>query len=152
MSKSLFISIYWALLAFITVPRAVAAADGLNLEEGYWETMVTIAIQGGILPVPAIKSGKCITHRDPLPNAVESSAMHCRVFDKAVDGDDVAWRLECRDEKGKMEGRAKITYLGDKFHGKMDALVTQSEGDHRARLEYVMNGERVRDCKATDPQ
>jgi hypothetical protein len=151
-SKSLFVAVLWAQLAVFIVPGACAAGNGLNLQEGYWETMVTIAIQGGILPVPAIKSGKCITRGDPLPNAVESSAMHCRVFDKAVSGNDVSWRLECHDEKGKMEGRAKITYRGDKFNGKMDALVTQSEGDHRARLEYVMKGERVRDCKKTDPQ
>ena len=51
-----------------------------------------------------------------------------------------------------MEGQAKITYAGNQFSGKMDALVTQVEGNRRARLEYVMKGDRVRACRPTDPQ
>ena len=151
MSKYLDWRARWALLAIFIYPVGVMAAEGLNLEEGYWETRVTIVIEGG-LPLPAIKSSKCITHQDPLPNSVESSKMDCRVFDKNIVGNDVSWRLECRDEKGKMEGRGKITYAGDKFTGKMEVLVTQIEDDRHAKLEYVMKGERVRACEATDPK
>jgi len=130
----------------------VLAADNLDLVEGYWETDVTIGIQGGFLPVPAIKSSKCITRADPLPNSVESSKMKCRVFDKSIVGNDVSWRIECSDEKGKMAGEGKITYAGDKFKGKMEVLVTQIEDDRRAKLEYVMKGERVRACHESDQQ
>lgn len=140
------------MLAVLVLPGMAAAATGLDLQEGYWETRVTVGVQGGILPLPVIKSGKCISRKDPLPNSVESSRMHCRVFDKAVKGNDVSWRLECSDDKGKMEGQAKITYAGNQFSGKMDALVTQVEGNRRARLEYVMKGDRVRACRPTDPQ
>lgn len=142
----------WVVLAVFIYPGAVAAAGDLNLEEGYWETMVNIGIEGGILPLPAIKSGKCVTRQDPLPNSVESSSMHCRVFDKAIAGNDVSWRIECADDKGKMEGQGKITYAGNKFSGRMDVLVTQIEGDRHAKLEYVMKGERVRACGETDPK
>ena len=150
MVKKLSFPVRWAVLAFFMIPGAVMAADDLNLQEGYWETSVNIGIQGGILPVTAIKSAKCITRQDPLPNSVESSSMHCRVFDKAITGNDVSWRVECGDAKGRMEGQGKITYAGDKFNGKMDILVTQTEGDRHARLEYVMKGERTRACKDTD--
>ena len=151
MSKNVDWRARWALMAIFIYPGVVVAAGDLNLEEGYWETRVTIVIEGG-LPLPAIKSSKCITHQDPLPNSVESSKMDCRVFDKNIVGNDVSWRLECRDEKGKMEGRGKITYAGDKFTGKMEVLVTQIEDDRHAKLEYVMKGERVRACEATDPR
>ena len=142
-----------AVLVFIIIcPVVVSAAENLNLVEGYWETYVTIRVQGGLLPVPAIKSSKCITREDPLPNSVESSRMKCRVFDKSIVGNDVSWRIECGDDKGKMAGEGKITYAGDKFNGKMEVLVTQVEDDRHAKLEYVMKGERVRACGEPDPQ
>ena len=151
MSKNVDWRARWALMAIFIYPGVVVAAGDLNLEEGYWETRVTIVIEGG-LPLPAIKSSKCITRQDPLPNSVESSRMDCRVFDKNIIGNDVSWRLECSDEKGKMEGQGKITYAGDKFHGKMEVLVSQVADDRHAKLEYVMKGERVRACEATDPK
>lgn len=138
--------------ALFLTPLAASAADEINLHEGYWETKVTIGVQGGILPLPVIKSAKCITRQDPLPNSVESSKMDCRVFDKAITGNDVAWRIECSDAKGKMQGQGKVTYSGDEFNGKMDVLVTQSEEHRRAKLIYVMKGERQRACKDTDPR
>ena len=152
MLKSLRLFFRWVTLALIVYPHVVMAAGDLDLKEGYWETSVTIRIQGGLLPVPAIKSAKCITRQDPLPNSVESSKMHCRVFDKSISGNDVSWRLECGDEKGKMEGQGKITYAGEMFNGKMEVLVTQVEDDRQAKLEYVMKGERVRACGDADRQ
>ena len=140
-------------LAVIIIYSGIAsAAENLNLVEGYWETYVTIRIKGGLLPVPAIKSSKCITREDPLPNSVESGRMRCRVSDKAIVGNDVSWRIECGDEKGKMEGQGKITYAGDKFQGKMEVLVRQFEDDRHAELEYDMKGERVRSCEGNDRQ
>ena len=78
--------------------------------------------------------------------------MDCRVFDKNIVGNDVSWRIECSDAKGKMDGQGKITYAGDKFRGKMEVLVTQIADDRHAKLEYVMKGMRVRACEATDPK
>jgi hypothetical protein len=139
---------HWAVLASLVFPGMAISADSLNLEEGYWDTYVTIRVQGGILPVPAIKSSKCITRQDPLPNSTHSSRMKCNVFDKAVVGNDVSWRIECADDKGKMEGAGKITYAGRTFDGGMDMLVTEIGGDRRLKLNYAMHGERVRSCDA----
>ena len=147
--KTLWLLARWATLALIVYPGTASAAEELDLQEGYWETTVTIGIQGGLLPVPAIKSAKCITREDPLPNSVESSKMHCRVFDKSIAASDVSWRIECGDEKGKMEGQGKITYAGDRFNGKMEVHVTQFEDDRHATLEY-MKGERVHACGEAD--
>lgn len=142
-----------ALLALFIYPAGFAsAADDLNLVEGFWETFVIIHLGGGMLPLPAIKSGKCISRQDPLPNSIENSRMHCRVFDKSISGNDVSWRLECGDKKGKMDGQATITYAGKKFTGKMEVLVTEIGGNRHAKMEYVMKGDRVRDCEANDPR
>jgi len=140
----------WALLA-ITVCPAMAAAEELNLVEGYWETVVTVHLSGVFMPMPAIKSGKCITRQDPLPNTAQSGS-RCRISDKTVSGNDVSWRVECVDDKGRMEGRGKITYAGETFNGGMDVLVTETVGDRRAKMQYVMRGDRVRACDQVQPQ
>jgi Protein of unknown function (DUF3617) len=145
-------SAFWIVLGVFLVPGMVVAAEGLNLEEGYWETYVTIGIEGGLMPVPAIKSSKCITREDPLPNSIESGRMHCRVFDKSISDSDVTWRLECGDEKGRMEGTGKITYRGDKFSGSMNVEVSEAEQNRHAKLIYEMKGNRVRACDEPEPK
>lgn len=136
----------WVLAAAIGLPAAVSAAEALNLEDGYWDTYVTIRVQGGILPVPAIKSSKCITHDDPIPNSTDSSHLSCRILDKQITGNDVSWRLECADDKGRMEGHGRITYAGKTFEGGMDMEVTQLKDNRHIKLNYAMHGERVRAC------
>lgn len=121
------------------------AAEELNLVDGYWETYVTIRVQGGILPVPVIKSSKCITHRDPLPNSTQSS-MRCQISDQKIAGNDVSWHLQCVDDKGKMEGQGKITYAGETFSGGMDVSVEESGGGRHMKMQYAMRGNRVSAC------
>jgi hypothetical protein len=138
----------WVLAAMMWLPALASAAEELNLEDGYWDTYVTIRARGGILPVPAIKSSKCITRDDPIPNSTHSASLNCRILDKRITGNDVSWRLECADDKGHMEGQGKITYAGKTFDGGMDMEVTQLEDGRHAKLNYVMRGERVRACDA----
>lgn len=138
----------FVLAALAWLPAQTPAAAALDLQDGYWETMVTIRVQGGILPVPAIKSSKCITHDDPIPNSTNSPHLNCRIFDKQIRGNDVSWRLECADEKGRMEGQGKITYAGKTFDGGMEMEVSQLKGDRHIKLIYAMHGERVRACGA----
>jgi hypothetical protein len=141
---------YWAVSVFIFYPDLTSAEEGLNLVEGYWDTYVTIRVQGGILPVPAIKSSKCITLQDPLPNSSHKSSMSCRIFDKTIVGNDVSWRIECADDKGKMEGKGKITYAGRTFDGGMDMAVQEIGGNRHLNMRYAMHGERVRACDGGD--
>ena len=137
-----------AVLVMLFSPVMAATAGELNLVDGYWETYVTIRVHGGILPVPAIKSSKCITHQDPVPNSTHSSRMSCRIFNQKIAGNDVSWQIECADDKGKMDGQGKITYAGKTFDGGMEMQVTQIGGDRHMELNYAMHGERVGDCDA----
>ena len=131
--------------AVLLLPSAVWAADPLNLEEGYWDTTVIIRVKGGILPVPAIRSSKCITRQDPLPNSTQPS-QRCQVSHRTIVGNDVSWRIECADDKGKMVGDGKITYAGGTFEGGMDVSITEIGGDRHLQMHYDMRGERVRAC------
>jgi hypothetical protein len=138
--------------ALLWLPALASAAQPLNLDDGYWDTYVTIRVHGGVLPVPAIKSSKCITRDDPIPNSTVSARLNCRIFDKQVAGNDVSWRLECADDKGRMDGQGKITYAGKTFDGGMDMEVTEIKGDRHLELNYAMHGERVGACDAAAPQ
>jgi len=137
----------WFLAAVACLPALASAAQDLNLQDGYWDTYVTIRVQGGILPVPAIKSSKCITRDDPIPNSTDSARLNCRILDKQITGNDVSWRLECSDDKGRLVGQGKITYAGKTFDGGMDMEVTQLKDNRHVRLNYAMHGERVRACE-----
>ena len=148
MEKILNIAVRRVMLAMLLVPGVVTAADELDLKEGYWDTYVSIRVQGGILPVPAIKSSKCITLQDPLPNSSNSSSKNCRIFDKNIAGNIVTWHIECADDKGRMDGQGKITYAGDTFEGGMDMEVQEIGGDRHLKMQYAMRGERVGACDA----
>lgn len=55
-------------MALLMAAPLPAAAE-LNMVEGHWETIVQIQIKGGNFPIPAIKSSRCLTRNDPIPNA-----------------------------------------------------------------------------------
>ena len=148
MVRSFRIHVRWLVLTIFLSPGLVSAAEELNLKEGFWETYVTIRVHGSVLPVPVIKSSKCITRGDPLPNSSDKAGLSCRIFDKTIVGNDVSWKIECADNKGKMDGLGKITYAGDKFEGGMDVEVSETGGGRHMKMEYVMHGERVRACDA----
>jgi hypothetical protein len=141
----------WMMAALLWLPMLASAAQALNLEDGYWDTYVTVRVHGGVLPVPAIKSSKCITRDDPIPNSTVNSRLNCRIFDRQIAGNDVSWRLECADDKGSMKGQGRITYAGKTFEGGMDMEVTQTKGNHHLKLSYVMRGERTGACDAPPP-
>src|SRR3569832_2534990 len=72
---------------------AAPAQAELDMKEGYWVTVVTISVGGGGFPVPAIKSSKCLTRADPIPNSQWN--MRCQMLDQRVMGNDVLWRVQC---------------------------------------------------------
>ena len=148
MVRSLSVQIRWLVSSIFLFPALTSAAEELNLKEGFWDTYVTIRVHGSVLPVPVIKSSKCISRDDPLPNSANKADMSCRIFDKTIVGNDVSWKIECADDKGKMDGLGKITYAGDKFEGGMDVEVNETDGGRHLKMQYVMRGERVRACDA----
>lgn len=132
-------------MALLIVAPPSAAAE-LNMVEGHWETIVQIQIKGGNFPIPAIKSSRCLTRNDPIPNA--QSNMRCQISDRAVVGNDVSWRVQCSDEQATMEGTGKVTYAGESFKGGMDMRVSKVGGEESMEIKYTLRGNRVRACDA----
>src|SRR3569623_1990438 len=118
---------------------AAPAAAELNMTDGLWETVVTISIRGGAFPVPAIKSSRCLTRADPIPNA--QANMRCRVSDQRVEGNDVSWRVQSSDDKALIEGSGKVSYAGVKFNGVLKMIDTH-EGAEPPALDALVQGER----------
>lgn len=126
---------------------AVPAQAELDMKEGYWETVVTLSVGGGVFPVPAIKSSKCLTRADPIPNS-QGDNMRCQMSDRRVVGNDVSWRVQCGDEKAAMEGSGKVTYAGERFAGEMNMQVNERGSNRRVDMKYILRGERLRACDA----
>ena len=131
-----------ALMASVSLPVAAE----LDMVDGHWETIVQVQIQGSNFPVPAIKSSRCLTRDDPVPNA--QSNMRCQVSEQTVSGNDVSWRVRCGDDKATMNGAGKVTYAGESFTGEMDMLVEENAGDRSMQIKYVLRGTRLRACDA----
>lgn len=136
--------IVWFSIAFFAA-ATLKAGEGLNLHEGNWETLVTIQKDEKSLPLPAIKSAKCITREDPLPNAVQPND-RCQITGKEVKGNDVAWQVRCADMKGVMEGAGKVTYAGDTFGGNMQVSIRDSGDKRKMDMIYVLKGRRTGAC------
>src|SRR3569833_1810715 len=131
------------ILAGLTLAATAApAAAELNMTDGLWEMVVTISIRGGAFPVPAIKSSRCLTRADPIPNA--QANMRCRVSDQRVEGNDVSWRVQCSDDKALMEGSGKVSYAGDKLNSELNMIVSERGGDRRVDMKGLRRGGRRR--------
>ncbi len=131
-----------ALMASVSLPVAAE----LDMVEGHWETIVQVQIQGSNFPVPAIKSSRCLTRDDPVPNA--QSNMRCQVSEQTVNGNDVSWRVQCGDDKATMNGAGKVTYAGDSFSGVLDMQISEIKGDRSMQIKYTLGGTRLRACDA----
>src|SRR3569623_2274931 len=133
------------ILAGLALAAAAAPEeDGQNKHDGMWGTVGTISIRGGAFPVPAIKSSRCLTRADPIPNA--QANMRCRVSDQRIEGNDVSWRVQCSDDKALMDGSGKLSYAGDKFNGELNMIESERGGARRVDMKYLLRGERLRAC------
>jgi hypothetical protein len=120
------------------------SAAGINLQEGRWETIVRVKVNGISFPAPFMTE-KCITREDMIPNSIEDGGQ-CRIEDIDVLGDDVSWSVHCEDPKGSMHGHGVITYHGDKFRGMMEMTARDPEGNVVSESLYEMQGERKGEC------
>lgn len=125
------------------------AASAPKVQEGFWESLIRIDSERGVFPIPAFKTGKCVTLDNLIPNSVQSPE-RCRVYDQRVAGDDVTWRVRCQDDKGGMEGFGRITYAGKTYKGAMDVVFKEKAKGREFKMRYVMEGGWTRACKPGD--
>ena len=120
-------------------------AAEVNLQEGRWETIVRVKVNGISFPAPFMTE-KCITSDDLIPNSIANGGQ-CRIENIDVLGDDVSWTVHCDDAKGTMRGHGVITYYGDKLKGAMEMTARDPEGNVVSESLYEMQGERKGGCE-----
>ena len=134
-----------ALLLIVFGCTADTLAADIDLQEGRWETIVRVKVNGITFPAPFMTE-KCITRNDVIPNSVGTGAQ-CRIEDIDVADDDVSWTVHCDDPEGSMLGHGVITYYRDKLKGAMEMTARDPQGNVVSESLYEMQGERKGDCK-----
>lgn len=140
-SKMLF-----AISAISAVSTAVAAAP--DFKEGEWGVNNRMEVVGMPFPIPPINTKKtmCLTKNNFVPDNSQQG-QDCKINDQKVNGNTVTWAMHCQAKEGKVEGKGKITYKGERYEGSMDAeLISNANPDMPIRYKYTMNGERLGAC------
>ena len=104
------------LLVLIAVP--VLAAP-VNMQEGNWEIVTKINIEGVPFPMPPMKMTHCYTKKDledsskTRPAAGGSGKKNdCEVKDLVETGNSATWKLVCKDGS---TGTGQATYQGSTY-------------------------------------
>lgn len=139
----------WHLAVVAILLTSGPASAAPNVQVGFWESLIRIEVDKGIFPIPAFKTGKCVTRDNLVPNSVQSPE-RCSVYDQRVAGNDVTWRVRCQGEKGGMEGTGRITYAGKTYKGGMDVIFSEKAQGRQFKMRYAMEGGWTRACKPDD--
>lgn len=135
-----------AVLAMSAASAAVVAAP--DFKEGEWGVNYRMEVVGMPFPMPPINTKKtmCLTKNNYVPDTAQQG-QECKVSDQKVSGNTVTWTMHCQTKEGKVEGKGKITYKGERYDGSMDAeLISSTNPDMPIRYKYTMNGERLGAC------
>lgn len=135
-----------ALVGLSTASTAFGAAP--DFKEGEWGVNNRMEVVGMPFPVPPINTKKtmCLTKNNFVPDNSQQG-QDCKISDQKVNGNTVTWAMHCQAKEGKVEGKGKITYKGERYEGSMDAeLISNANPDMPIRYKYTMNGERLGAC------
>lgn len=136
----------FVVLAMSGASAAVAAAP--DFKEGEWGVNYRMEVVGMPFPIPPINTKKtmCLNKNNYVPDTAQQG-QDCKLSDQKVNGNTVTWTMHCQTKEGKVEGKGKITYKGERYDGSMDAqLISSANPDMPMRYKYTMNGERLGAC------
>ena len=136
----------FAVLIASSAGSAIAAAP--DFKEGQWDVNYRMEVVGMPFPIPPITTKKtlCMTKDNLVPNLAQEG-QECKVSDQKVNANTVTWTMHCQTKEGKVEGKGKITYKGERYDGAMDAqLISTANPDMPIRYKYTMDGQRVGAC------
>ncbi|RMH12811.1 MAG: DUF3617 family protein [Gammaproteobacteria bacterium] len=117
------------------------SSDLEDMQPGLWQTRVQVQFPNGRMPF-TFTSQRCLTQADPVPNT--NQGQDCHNYDLTIKDNTVSWKLQCKGEKGILEGQGKITFKGKTFSGNMDIAI--KERDRSAKFVYHMQGEYQSPC------
>ena len=131
--------IFVAMLSLTAASASAGAAP--DIKEGLWEITTKTKMTGLPISMPEVKDTQCLTKKDIIPEAAQSSK-DCTMTSQKVSGDTVSWEMECKTSEGTTKGSGTITYKGDNFEGTMKMSVPGG-----MNMTSTMTGKRLGPCK-----
>ena len=136
----------FAVLVMSAASGTVVAAP--DFKEGEWGVNYRMEVVGMPFPMPPINTKKtmCLTKKNYVPDTAQQG-QDCKLSDQKVNGNTITWTMQCQTKEGKVEGKGKITYKGERYDGSMDAqLISSANPDMPIRYKYTMDGQRLGAC------
>jgi hypothetical protein len=139
MKKAIMLSV---VLLFLSALPLFAAP--VNMQEGSWELITSIIIEGVPFSMPPMKVTKCFTKKDledsskTRPGAGKKS--DCEVKDLKETANSATWKMVCKDGS---TGTGEATYQGNAYTATMKMV---SKGGGGASTTSI-KAKRLGDCK-----
>jgi hypothetical protein len=135
---------FWICIMGALLASSAAWAKGVSVEPGLWEMKMTMTMP--MMPAPQVRSStECVEEDELDPEQFQMEGESpCSFGDVVVDGDTVAWTLECPSDMGSMTGEWSFTSEGDSMHG--EGAMDIDMGGQKMVFTMSWEGERVGDC------
>ncbi|MEW6103814.1 MAG: DUF3617 domain-containing protein [bacterium] len=132
-----------------SIALSAKAKEGVDMQEGLWETTMEITVEGMPFQMPPQKMTQCITKEDLIPKTSEKEEEeNCKIIEQKIIGNKVTWKAVCVDKEGKVEIEGEITYSGTTFKG---TIRMKGPGERGETINSItkLTGRRIGDCPKT---
>lgn len=143
MGKKSFLTVFRVVLISAVIMLSAAGLEAVNMQEGEWETVTEMVMEGMPFPMPPTKMNTCITKKDMIPRSENDK--NCTFKDQQISGNIVRWHVVCKDSEGTSDGRGEITYSGKSYKGTIKMTVTDKKGAS-SRMTMKMSGKHLGPC------
>ena len=144
MKRVLFFIFAMAVISFMTAAVPADASEP-NIREGKWEITTKVEMEGmpSNMPQQKFVHTQCLTRDDYVPRGPKTGASSggCEIRDVRTSGDTVTWTMHCNTGQGQMKGKGRITYSGDRFEGRIEAVMSGM------KMTQLLEGRRIGDCE-----
>jgi len=144
-------SSYWIVPGVVLLVAAVSGMVPLHAEismnEGNWESVTEITMEGMPFQIPSTKVTQCLTKENAIPGSDKEK--NCKVLSQSTTGNKVTWKVRCVDKETTMEGEGEVTYSGSTYKGTM-AMKMIEKGGTPQNMKMNLSGRRIGECTDKD--
>ncbi len=115
----------------------------VDMQEGEWETITEMVMEGMPFSMPPTKMRQCITKKDLVPKGEEDK--NCVFKEQKATGNTVRWTVVCKDKDSTSEGKGEIIYSGRNYRGSIQMTVTE-KGSAPDRITMKISGKYLGPC------
>ncbi len=135
----------FASMIFLACPVFTYAEP--DVQEGNWETVIEMKMEGMPFPMPPMKTTSCVTKKDMIPSTAQKG-QECKINEQKMIGNKVTWKGKCADKDGTLESEGEITYSGSSYQGTMKAKsIPKDKNAQPLNMSYKLSGRRLGGCK-----